>query len=81
MMAENPRTETARDHDDRELIEGMIAEGSATGGSSGGQLQRDVGSHNDLTQAVDDPEAHEAVSKQTAIDHDQARPADRGPNR
>ncbi len=80
-MDENPRTQTARDHDDRDLIEGMIPEGDAVAGSSGGQLNRDVGSQDDLTRAIDDPEAHERVSKQTAIDHGQARPADRGPNR
>ena len=80
-MVDNPRTETARDHDDTDLIEGMISEGDATAGSSGGQLARDIGSRDDLTRAIDDPEAHERVSKQAAIDHGQSRPADRGPNR
>ena len=80
-MADNPRTETARDHDDTDLIEGMIPADGATPGSSGGQLARDIGSQDDLTRAIDDPEAHERVSKQAAIDHGQSRPADRGPNR
>ena len=80
-MAENPRTDTARDHDDSDLIEGMIPEGDATAGSGGSQLARDIGSADDTTRAVDDPAAHERVTKQNAIDHGQARPADRGPNR
>jgi len=80
-MDENPRTTTARDTDDSDLIEGMMPAGDAVAESGGGQLNRDIGSQDDLTRAIDDPEAHERVSKQTAIDHGQARAADRGPNR
>ena len=80
-MAENPRTETARDTDDTDLIEGMIPAGDAVAGSSGGSVAQDVGSNDDLTRAVDDPEAHEGVSKQDDVHHGQARPADRGPDR
>ncbi len=80
-MAETPRTETARDNDDTDLIEGMIPAGDAVAGSSGGRLAQDVGSKDDLTRAIDDPEAHERVTKQDDVNHGQARPADRGPNR
>ncbi len=80
-MADNPRTETARDTDDRDLIEGMIPAGEADAGSAGGVLAQDVGSQDDLTRAIDDPDGHDRVTKQDDIDHGQARPADRGPNR
>lgn len=79
-MTENVRTETARDHDDKDLIEGMIPMATG-GGTSGGQLAVDVGTQNDLTRAVDDPDAHQRVTKSNDIDHGQSRPADRGPNR
>jgi hypothetical protein len=79
-MAENPRTETARDHDDSDLIDGMIPDASA-GGTSGGQLAVDVGTQNDLDRAVADPDAHQRVAKSNDIAHDQARTADRGPDR
>ncbi|MEH3159610.1 MAG: hypothetical protein PGN08_12210 [Sphingomonas taxi] len=80
-MADNPRTDTARETDDTDLIEGMIPAGDAEAGSSGGRLAQDVGSQDDLTRAIDDPEARERVTKQDDVDHGQARPADRGPNR
>ncbi|MHA0319234.1 hypothetical protein ACXY7D_12285 [Sphingomonas melonis] len=80
-MADNPRTDTARDTDDRDLIEGMIPAGGADAGSAGGPLAQDVGSQDDLTRAIDDPEGHDRMTKQDDIDHGQARPADRGPNR
>jgi len=80
-MADNPRTDTARDTDDRDLIEGMIPAGEADAGSAGGALAQDVGSQDDLTRAIDDPNGHDRVTKQDDIHHGQARPADRGPNR
>lgn len=80
-MADNPRTDTARDTDDRDLIEGMIPAGGADAGSAGGVLAQDVGSQDDLTRAIDDPDGHDRVTKRDDIDHGQARPADRGPNR
>lgn len=80
-MADNPRTDTARDTDDRDLIEGMIPAGGADAESAGGALAQDVGSQDDLTRAIDDPDGHDRVTKQDDIDHGQARPADRGPNR
>lgn len=80
-MADNPRTDTARDTDDRDLIERMIPAGGADAGSAGGALAQDVGSQDDLTRAIDDPDGHDRVTKQDDIEHGQARPADRGPNR
>ena len=80
---ENPRTTTARDHDDHELIDAAVADADtgAVGGSAGGHLQTDVGSKADLTRAVADPEADTRPEKQDDIDNDQAYPAARGNNR
>ena len=75
-MADNPRTETARDNDDRDLIEGMIPAGEATTGTAGGALARDVGSQADLKQ-VDDPDATTRATKQDDIDADVAYDSDR----
>ncbi|SEM61911.1 hypothetical protein SAMN05192583_0852 [Sphingomonas gellani] len=80
-MAENPRTTTARETDDRDLIEGMEPAGDAVPSSAGGRLQTDVGSQADLTRAIDDPEADTRPEKQDDIDNGQAYPADRGNNR
>jgi hypothetical protein len=76
-MAENPRTTTARDNDDTDLIEGMIAGGEAVPSSSGGRLQTDVGSQNDLTRAIDDPDALTRPQKDDDIANDQAYDSDR----
>ncbi len=54
----------------------MIPAGEADAGSAGGALAQDVGSQDDLTRAIDDPEGHDRVTKQDDIDHGQARPAD-----
>jgi hypothetical protein len=76
-MAENPRTTSARDHDDSELIEGMIPAGEAQTGSAGGRLQTDVSSQNDLTRAIDDEDALTRPQKDDDIAADQAYRADR----
>lgn len=44
---ENPRTETARQTDDKDLIEDM-EKGPSFGGASGGALQRDIGSRAEM---------------------------------
>lgn len=75
-MAENPRTETARDNDDKDVIEGMIPAGEAQTGTSGGALARDVGSQADMKQ-VDDPEGTTRATKQDDINADVALPSDR----
>lgn len=75
-MAEHPRTQSARDHDDKDLIEGMIPAGDATTQTSGGALARDIGSTADLKQ-VNDPEGHTRATKQDDIDANVARDSDR----
>ena len=80
-MAENPRTTSARDHDDTDLIDGMIADPDAVASSAGGRLQTDVGSKADLTRAVDDPEADTRPEKADDIANGQAYDSDRAPNR
>ena len=70
-MAENPRTTSARDHDDKDVIEGMIPAGDAQAGTSGGALARDLGSRADLKQ-VDDPDGSTPLTKQADINADQA---------
>ncbi len=75
-MAENDRTETARDHDDSKIID------AATGSPgdvmrSGGGLGRDVGTQDEMKRAVDDPDGHTRVKKQDDINNDVARPNDR----
>lgn len=44
---ENPRTETARKTDDKDLIETM-EDGPSFSGASGGGLQRDIGSRAEM---------------------------------
>ena len=75
-MAETPRTTTARDHDDKDVIEGMIPAGDAQQGTSGGALARDVGSQADLRQ-IDDPDGTTRATKQDDIDAGVALPSDR----
>ncbi|WP_374942844.1 hypothetical protein [Sphingomonas sp.] len=78
-MAENPRTTSARDHDDSAMIEDAVANGG-TGGSassSGGNLQTDIGSQDDLSQAVDDPGGTTRPEKADDIANDQAYDSDR----
>jgi hypothetical protein len=66
---DNPRTETARDNDDSELID-SIEPTPPHGGTSGGALQEDVATQAEL-ERVRDPEAMEGVDKQDDIDHQQ----------
>ena len=64
---ENPRTTSARDHDDSEMIEG-IEPGTGQQGRSGGNLARDVST--DAEQhAIEDPSNHERVTKADDIEH------------
>ena len=80
-MAENPRTESARDHDDTALIEGMTPAAAAVAPRAGGRLQTDIGSQADLTRAVADPEADVRPEMADDIGNGQAYESDRGPNR
>ena len=72
---EHPRTTSARDHDDRDLIEGM-EDAPAASGTSGGRLARDIASA-DEEEGVGDPGSHHRVTKQDAIDNDTARRTNR----
>jgi hypothetical protein len=69
------RTETARDHDDSAMIDNVVKAPDGAG-SSGGNLQRDVGTQGELHR-VDDPDSHERATKQDDIDNNQAYPSDR----
>ena len=82
-MTENPRTTSARDHDDSAIIDAAVenADAGAIAGSAGGNLQTDIGSQADLTRAVDDPDAMTRPEKQDDINNNQAYDSDRGPNR
>lgn len=75
------RSETAREHDDSELID-SVEPAPRQSGSSGGNLQEDIATKAEL-ERVRDPEAREGVSKQEKIDHQQDsstnHPADRTP--
>lgn len=79
---ENPRTTSARDHDDHAIIDAAIEEGSGgVAGEAGGRLQRDVATQNELVRGTTDPEALTQPTKQDDIDNNQAYDSDRGPNR
>lgn len=78
---ENRRTESAREHDDSDIID-RAEPAPPHGGSSGGNLQEDVATQAEL-ERVRDPEALEGVDKQDDIDHAQRyekrHPADKSP--
>lgn len=72
------RAETAREHDDRDLIDDNLKTPSQ-GGRSGGSLQEDVATQA-AEQRVRDPEAQEGVDKADDIAHGQRYPANRPPD-
>ena len=78
---ENRRTETAREHDDSDIID-RAEPAPSQGGSSGGNLEEDIATAAEL-ERVRDPEAHEGIDKQHKIDHQQEtsnnHPADSQP--
>ena len=78
-MAENPRTESARDYDDHELIDAAVAdsEAGAVAGSSGGHLQTDIGSQDDIKQGLGDRGATTRPEKADDIVNNQAYDSDR----
>jgi hypothetical protein len=72
---DNRRTESAREHDDHELID--EAEQDSTPpfqGRSGGNLQEDIATQAEL-ERVRDPEALEGAEKKDDIEHGQASPS------
>ncbi len=66
------RAQTARDHDDSDIID-TTEPTPRQGGSSGGNLQEDIATKAEL-ERVRDPEAHEGVEKQDKIEHQQESP-------
>lgn len=76
---ENPRTTSARDNDDSDIID-RAEPAPSQGGTSGGNLQEDIATQAEL-ERVRDPEAMEGVDKQDDINHQQRyekpRPADK----
>ena len=64
---ENPRTQSARENDDSDLID-RAEPAPSQSGTSGGNLQEDIATQAEL-ERVRDPEAHEGVTKQDKIDH------------
>ena len=56
MTQGNKRSETARAHDDSALIEEMES-GPSFGGSSGGNLRRDIGARDEADQEAGDGES------------------------
>lgn len=78
---ENPRTKSAREHDDSDIID-RAEPAPSQGGASGGAMQEDIATQAEL-ERVRDPEAREGVDKQDDIDHQQryetGRPADKAP--
>jgi len=66
---DNRRTDTAREHDDSDIID-RVEPTPSQGGSSGGNLQEDVATQAEL-ERVRDPEAREGVDKQDDINHQQ----------
>ena len=75
---ENPRTASARDHDDRDIVERDTPTPTQQS-SSGGNLARDVASQAEEDR-IADPEAHRGPEKEQAIDNDTARAARRRPD-
>ncbi|GGB33671.1 hypothetical protein GCM10011380_23910 [Sphingomonas metalli] len=77
-MDENPRTQTARDTDDRELIENVTADAAAgimPGSRSG--LNHDLDTQAELNELIDDPDGSVRPTKQDDINNNQAYASDR----
>ncbi len=77
MMDENPRTQDARDNDDRDLIENAAADAAAgiLPGSFGG-IHGDLDRQAELNE-IEDPDGTARPTKADDIANDQAYPADR----
>jgi hypothetical protein len=71
----NDRTDTARDHDDSDIID-RATDAPSGSGSAGGNLQRDVATQSELDR-VRDPEGTERVTKEDDIANNDARPSQR----
>jgi hypothetical protein len=71
---ENPRTNTARETDDHEMIDAAVADGTPESSASGGDLARDVASKAEL-ESVADPDGTRGVEKDDTIADGEARPS------
>ncbi|WP_375426781.1 hypothetical protein [uncultured Sphingomonas sp.] len=72
-MMENPRTTSAREHDDHEMIDAAVAEVTpGQSSSSGGHLAKDVATQAEEA-AVHDPEVSRRPEKTDKIDNNAAR--------
>ena len=76
MTDENRRTETARLHDDSDMIDNIVDAPSKVG-RSGGNLQTDVATQASL-ERVSDPDAMEGVTADDDRNHGQAYPPQQG---
>ncbi|MGN6374661.1 MAG: hypothetical protein ACTHMG_03800 [Sphingomonas sp.] len=76
MANSNDRAQTARDHDDSAIIDGAT-EAPDKVGREGGNLQRDVGTQDELDR-VSDPDNTERVTKSDDIANNDAYPSNRG---
>lgn len=72
---ENPRTDSARTHDDHQMID-ATQEAPDKVGRAGGNLARDIGTQDELGR-VDDPESSTRATKQDDINNDVAHRNDR----
>jgi len=72
---ENPRTESARDHDDSAIID-AVEDAPSQGTRSGGNLARDVATRAEA-ERIDDPDGTTGVNKQDDLDNGTAYPSDR----
>jgi hypothetical protein len=66
---DNRRTQSARDHDDSDIID-RAEPAPSQSGTSGGNMQEDIATEAELDR-IRDPEAREGASKQKDIDHRQ----------
>jgi hypothetical protein len=71
---ENPRTESARRHDDRDIIED-VPPGTSQQGRSGGGLQRDVATAHP-EKRVRDPAEGDNLTKEQELKHGQSSQSD-----
>jgi hypothetical protein len=71
---ENPRTDAARSHDDKDIIDEAAKEDTVHfGGSSGGNLQRDIGSRAEAKATLRGEEIERVRNKDKPEEADRPR--------
>jgi len=76
-MTENPRTTSARENDDSAMIDEAVADaGPGAVGHAGGKLATDIGTQDDLNQAIGAPGDTTRPQKSDKIANDTAYPGD-----